>query len=143
MADPLNVTSAILAILTAAKGLYNFIDHVVDGPGILKNAQSDLCLTVEILEDLRKHLDGQDDRIQRSGETFRQKQALRPVLSRCLQVCEAFRVLMHNSVQHSDERVNVWDRSSLALKEKSIQFFREEISLTRECVKIAARSFNL
>ncbi|KAL2832924.1 hypothetical protein BDW59DRAFT_138909 [Aspergillus cavernicola] len=136
MAEPLGITSGVLAVLGAVKQLYGFIENIADAPVEVERAKSDLGTTVEVLEELRKYLDG------RKTDTPLQNTSLGPVLSRCLLKCEALRVLLNGLVKHSG-KFSLWDRARLVLKKDNIEELRKDISSARESLAVALSSLIL
>lgn len=92
---------------------------------------------------MHKYLREQSGHDRWNEEAVRQEQALQPVLSRCLEMCEDFKVLMDNLLKNSKDGMKVWDRARVALKKKDIEAFRENIGSTRQGIGIAVSSLNL
>lgn len=134
--DPLSITAASLAFISAANATCDLITKFVDAPKVIEDAKGDLTSTIDSVHQLHSYL------LDNSGTSLSSEAHLIKVLTAGKNKCDAFRTLLEGCSKHStnrtDGKLSLIDRGKVLYKDKDIVAFRNELTAYRQAINVAA-----
>lgn len=144
MADPLSITSGILAVVGAAytstKGLYDLIDGLQNAPKAIAEMKSDIGAVQGVLKALETNLREKPAALTPIFERVRIKETV----GACDDITKNFTQTIEKYTAHSkDGSFSKRDRLTVTFRKSKLDGFRTRLNAAKDTVQFAVTSANL
>jgi hypothetical protein len=144
MADPLSIAMSAIALIEVAKKLADFISDIREAPTNLESTKKDICLIINVVEELQGRLPIKEVTGPASGNGIPHQPALKAALDRCKGTCDTLHDMVAGCTRHSSSKAGrIFDSAKLAARKKDFDRLRTEISLSLQIMAVAAMAFHM